>query len=96
LKFFRSLRENTRAVVDLSVILMIGIAFVGLAVVGFIIWIVRDELGSDLDGTGYFGQANNTMGNVTAGFDSAVNLILVAITIFVLALAISALLFLRR
>lgn len=92
----RSLKDNLQGIVDLGLVLMIGISFIGLAVIGFIIWIIRDNLGDQIDGTGYFGKANHTMTNVTRGFDSATNLILVAITIFVLALAISALLLLRR
>ena len=39
--------------------------------------------------------ANNTLSNITAGFDNAVSLLLVAITIFILAIAISSLLMLR-
>lgn len=85
----RSLKENMQAVVDLGVILMIVIAFAGLMVIGYIIWTVRGQL------TDASAEANTTMDTITSGFDDAVGLILVAITIFVLAIAISALLMLR-
>jgi hypothetical protein len=83
----KSLREN-HAVVDLGVVLMIGIAFAALMVVGFIIYKLKDQLAPT-------GNALNSINNITTGFDNAVNLILVAITIFILAVAISALLMLR-
>ena len=54
----------------------------------YIIWTLQDQLGAT-------GDAANSIANVTTGFDDAVNLLLVAITIFILAIAISALLMLR-
>ena len=42
-----------------------------------------------------YGDMNRSIINVTGGFDDGINLILVAITIFILAIAISALLMLR-
>jgi len=68
---------------------MIGLAFAGMMVGAFIIWTLVDSLGAT-------GDAALSISNVTAGFDSTINLLLVAITIFILALAISALLLLRR
>jgi hypothetical protein len=87
----RSLKENMNAVVDLGVILMIVIAFAGLTVIAYIIWTMVGQL----DAGSISDEASASVANVTAGFDNAVNLILVAITIFVLAIAISALLMLR-
>ena len=84
----RSLKESTYGVVDLGVVLMIGIVFAGLMVIAYIIWTLDDQLGAT-------GDAAHSIANVTGGFDDAVNLILVAITIFILAIAISALLMLR-
>ena len=84
----RSLKDSIHGVVDLGVVLMIGIAFAGLMVVAYIIWTLVDQLGAT-------GNAANTLGNITGGFDDAIALILVAITIFILAIAISALLMLR-
>jgi len=84
----KSLKESTYGVVDLGVVLMIGIAFAALMVIAYIIWTLEDQL----DATG---DAATSIANVTTGFDDAVNLLLVAVTIFILALAISALLMLR-
>ena len=86
--WLRSLKDNSKAVVDLSVVIMIGVVFAALMVIAFIIWTLDDQLGAT-------GDAANSIGNITGGFDDAVNLILVAITIFILALAIAALLMLR-
>lgn len=84
----RSLLDSTRAAVDLGVVLMIGVVFAALMVIAYIIWTLNDQLGAT-------GDAANSIANVTGGFDDAVNLILVAITIFILAIAIAALLMLR-
>jgi len=84
----RDLINDTRAVIDLGVVLMIGIAFAALMVIAYIIWTLKDQLNPT-------GAAANSISNITDGFDDAVNLLLVAITIFILAIAISALLMLR-
>jgi hypothetical protein len=85
----RSLKECMHGVVDIGVVLMIIVAFAGLMVIGYIIWTVREQL----DGPSQ--AANDTLDEITDGFDDAIGLILVAITIFVLAIAISALLMLK-
>ncbi|MBD3263570.1 MAG: hypothetical protein GF375_00525 [Candidatus Omnitrophica bacterium] len=84
----RSLKENIRAAVDLTVVLMVGIAFAGLMVIAYVIWTLNDQLGAT-------GNAANSIANITSGFDNAVNFLLIAITIFILAIAIAALLMLR-
>jgi len=86
--FLRSLKRDCKGMVDLGVVLMIGIAFVGLMVVAYIVWTIDDQL----DATG---SAANSLANITGGFDDAVNLLLIAVTITILAIAISALLMLR-
>ena len=101
----KSLVEDTKAMVDLGVVLMIGIAFAALVVIAYIIWTIRDQIlpyspGSTPSGwtTAQNATYNTTwtsVANVTTGFDNAVNLLLVAITIFILAIAIAALLMLR-
>ena len=85
----RKLTDSCHAMIDLGVILMIGIAFMGLMVVAFIIFEIRDQLGAT-------GGAAISINNITTGFDDAVSLLLVAITIVILAIAISALLMLRQ
>jgi len=87
----RSLKDNMHGVVDLGVVLMIGIAFAALMVIAYIIWTVKDQLVTTSTAT----ETNNSIANITGGFDDAVNLLLVAITIFILAIAIGALLMLR-
>jgi len=76
---------------------MIGIAFVGMALTAFIVWTLKEQLWhtpTAADSAAYnssYAQA----GNITVGFDNAINLLLIAVTIFILAIAISALLLLR-
>ena len=84
----RSLIKDAHGVIDLGIVLMIGIAFAALMVVAYIIYQLRTQLNPT-------GAALNTITNITNGFDDAISLILVAITIFILAIAISALLMLR-
>jgi large-conductance mechanosensitive channel len=101
---WRKFKENIYAVVDLNIVIMIGIVFAALMVIAYINFTLEGSLipdypnGSDAANaawnTTYADMANST-GNITTGFDSAINLILVAITIFILALAIAALLMLR-
>lgn len=84
----RSLKRDVQGMVDLGVVLMVGITFVGLMVVAYIIYTIEDQLGAT-------GDAANSIANITSGFDDAVNLLLIAVTITILAIAISALLMLR-
>lgn len=94
----RSLRRSTEAVIDLSVVLMIGITFAALMVVGYLAWTLKDQLVPTAKSnitTDHYNYTFNSIQNVTRGFDNAVNLFLVAVTIFILAVAISALLLLR-
>ena len=87
----RSFNDNCRGMVDLGVVLMIGIAFVGLMVVTYIVYTIKDSL----DTSTLTAAANSTLDNITTGWSDAINLLLIAITIFILAIAISALLMLR-
>ena len=72
----RNLKNNIRASLDIGVILMVGIAFAGLMIVAYVIWTLDDQLGAT-------GSAANSIGNITSGFDDAVNFLLIAITIFI-------------
>ena len=63
-------------------------------VIGFIVWTINDQLMFNPQNA-LSDNLNASKANITGGFDDAVNLILVAITIFILALAIAALLLLR-
>ena len=95
----RSLKKDLVGYVDLGIVLMIGIAFAGMAVGAYIIYKIKDSLLSEAPGattSAAYNQTYNQVGNITTGFDSALNLVLVAVTIFILAVAISALLLLRQ
>jgi large-conductance mechanosensitive channel len=95
---FRKLKEATQAVVDLSVVLMIGIAFAALMVGAYIIYTIQNLLVPDAKSgstSAIYNSTYDSIDAVTTGFGDTVSLILVAITIFILAIAISALLLLR-
>ena len=84
--------------VDITVVLAVGIVFAALMVIAYIIWELDDQLlptdkGSTTSTS--YNQTYDSIRNITGGFDDAVNLILVAITVFILAIAIAALLMLR-
>ena len=86
-------------------VLMIGIAFASMMVIGYIIWTIKDMLlleapttsSSAAYNASYYAENSTrfSIGNITSGFDDAINLILIAITIFILAIAIGALMMLR-
>ena len=93
----RSLKDSFHAMVDTTMVLMIGIAFVAMMIFAYLIWTLQDEIAVTPGATSSAAENSTfySVQNVTNGFDSAINLILVAITIFILAIAISALLMLR-
>ena len=104
----KKLVSNVKGIVDLGVVLMIGIVFAGMMALAFLIFTIRDALiptystasgaaanASRSAWNSTYGNASASITNITGGFDDAWNLILVAITIFILAIAISALLMLR-
>ena len=104
----RKLVSDVKGVVDVGVVIMIGIVFAGMMALAYLIFTVRDALiptyptatGAAANATrsvwnSTYANASASVTNITGGFDNAWNLILVAITIFILAIAISALLMLR-
>jgi len=105
----RSLKDDVHAIIDIGIVLMVGLVFIALVVFGFIIFAIRDALlpdgpwrhsttfrGFTDEQNATYNRTYNALTNVSSGFDSSVNLLIVAITIFILALAITALLMLRR
>ena len=83
----RSLKENAHAMVDLSVVLMIGIAFVAMMVVAYILFNLQTQLfaaAPSATTSAIYNASYKQSHNITDGFDDAVALILVAITIFCL------------
>jgi hypothetical protein len=97
--FMRSLLSDSKGVVDIGIVVLVGVIFAALMVMAYIFWKIDEQLvPTGTTGLGdnhwtYFLQ--NSSGNITGGFDDAVSLILVAITVFILAIAIMALLMLR-
>jgi len=93
----RSLKDSFYAMVDLGVVLTLGIVFVALMVFAYLMYVLFDSIAVTPSATTTVDQNStySSLQNVTGGFDDAINLLLVAITIFILALAIGALLMLR-
>ena len=99
---FQKIREDIQGMVDLGIVITIGIVFAGMTVGAYILWTIYTQLlPSAASSTGWSSTAiavkmfRNQSKNITTGFDNAIALILVSITIFILALALSALLMLR-
>ena len=88
----RKLKNSLTAMVDLNVVLVIGLAFAGMMVLSYIIYEIRDSLAAL---PGQHNGSNLTIANITTGYADSINLILVAVTIMVLAIAISSLFLLR-
>ena len=89
-----NLKKDVKGAVDLGVIITIGIVFAGLMVIAFIIWTLNTQLlpsAPSATTTTVYNDTYRSIGNVTGGFDDFVNLILIVITVFILALAIAAL-----
>jgi len=86
---FDRLKEDTKAFVDVGVGISIGILFAGLMVIAYIIWTLKDQLNPT-------GAAANSIENITTGFDNTVNLLLIVVVIWLLALAIMALLIIKK
>jgi len=89
----RSLLNDTRGVIDLTVVITIGIVFAALMVIAYIIWTLKSSLVRT--GVGPTVALNNSVANITGGFDSGVKLILICITVAILAIALSYLMMLR-
>jgi len=70
-------------------ILTIGLVFAGLMILAYVIFTIEDSLGAT-------GDAANSIANITGGFDDAVNLLIIAITIFIMALMIAALYLIKQ
>ena len=90
--FPRKLREDVRGFVDVGVGISIGILFAGLMVIAYIIWMLRDQLITKTSSA----ALNSSIGNITTGFDNTVILLLTVVVIWLLALAIMALLIIKK
>ena len=88
----RKLKNSLTAMVDLNAVLVIGLAFAGMMVLAYIIYTIRDNLAAL---PGNHNGSNLTIANISTGFSDSINLLLVAVTIMILAIAISSLFLLR-
>ena len=90
----RSLLKDTHGVIDITIAISVGIVFAALMVISYIIWTLRAQLVRS--GTGVTpASLNNSIANITGGFDQSVKIIIIAILVAVLAIALSYLMMLR-
>lgn len=87
----RQFTDNLHGVVDITVAITIGIVFAALMVIAYIIWTLKGQLVTPASSA----AQNKSIANITAGFDNAVKLLLIAITVAILAIALSYLMMLR-
>lgn len=88
----RSLKNSIDAFVDAGVGIAVGILIAALMVIAFIIWTLQSQLIT----TASPAAMNNSIANLTGIFDSAVVLIGIVITVWLLALAIISLIVLKK
>jgi len=92
------LRDNSKAFVDLGTVLLIGIAFVAMVVVSYIVFELQTQLTPSAPAASdpaWYNRTYYQVKNITEGWDNAISLLLVAITVFILAVAIAALYVIR-
>ena len=70
----------------------VGIIFASLMVMAFIIYTISDQLITPTTSA----TVNSTIGNITAGFDSAIALLLVAVTVMILGIMLSYMFIFRQ
>lgn len=90
----RSLRNDMRAFLDITIAIDVGIVFAALMVIAYIIWTLRSTLQSSATGDQH--EMNASILNITGGFDLVIKIIIVAIIVAVLAIALSYLMMLRH
>jgi len=91
----RSFKDNVHGVIDITVAISIGIVFAALMMIAYVIWTLRSQLirpGAGVTPAGL----NNSINNITSGFDRSIAFIVIAIFIAILAIALSYLLLLRH
>jgi hypothetical protein len=91
----RSLLKDDHGVIDITIAITVGIVFAALMVISYIIWTMRSMLirpGAGVTPT----QLNNSINNITGGFDQTIKIIIIAILVAVLAIALSYLMMLRQ
>jgi SNF family Na+-dependent transporter len=88
----RSLKESTHGVIDITVAITVGIVFAALMVIAYIIWTLKVQLVTKSSSA----AQNNSIANITTGFDQTIKIIIIAILVAVLAIALSYLMMLRH
>jgi len=94
----RKLWNDVQGFVDVGVGISIGILFAGLMVISYIIWTLKTQL-LPVDPVGQsdiYNQMWNSTKNLTTGFDNTINLLLIVVVVWLLALAIMALLIIKK
>jgi hypothetical protein len=98
----RNLNDNLHGVIDISVSISIGVVFAALMVIAYIIWTLKVQITPTAPVASNTAAYNTTYryisgstGNITAGFDQTIKIIIIAILVAVLAIALSYLMMLR-
>ena len=86
------LKEAGEAFIDVGTAISITLVIVALMVTAYIIWMLNDKLIN----TGTSAALNNSIGNVTALFDTSIGLFAIVILVWLLALALMALIVLKK
>ena len=77
------LLKDTHGMLSLGMVIVIAVIFVVLMFMAYLIYKLKDMLNPT-------GDALLTVNNITKGFDSAVNFLVIAVIILIVALAIGA------
>lgn len=105
----KSLRQSVDAIVDIGTVLVIASIFIAMMLIAYVVFTLKSMLLPTYPAaaTSDAGNATNaawnttwretsqSMGNITSGFDQSINFLVIAIIIFIVAIAIGALLFIR-
>jgi len=89
---FEQLKDDTRGFVDVGVAISLGILFAGLMIIAYIIWTLQAQLITTSSST----AMNSSIETITDGFDNMVTLLLIVVVVWLLALAIMALLVIKK
>jgi len=92
LKSFCRLKNDVHGFIDVGTGIAIGVLFAGLMIVAYIIWTLKGQLITESSTT----DMNSSIQNITTGFDSTITLFLVVVIVWLLALAIMALLVIKK
>lgn len=86
------LLKDVRGFVDVGTGIALGILFAALMVISYIIWTLQGQLITPASSA----AMNSSIGNITSGFDQMILFLLIVVTIWLLALALMALVVLKK